>query len=123
MTASIDIWRQATLLLDSSIQQAIQNLDEIAIKIVLVVSESGRLEGTISDGDIRRGLLRGLNLASPISEIVHRNALVVLPGLGRDTVMQLMTANKIQQIPIVDERQHVVGLHLWDEVTTPVARS
>lgn len=123
MTAFIDIWRQATLLPDSSIQQAIQNLDEIAIKIVLVVSESGRLEGTISDGDIRRGLLRGLNLSSPISEIVHRNALVVPPGLGRDTVMQLMTANKIQQIPIVDERQHVVGLHLWDEVTTPVARS
>ncbi len=122
MTASIDIWRQATLPPDSSIQEAIQNLDEIAIKIVLVVSEGGRLEGTISDGDIRRGLLRGLNLGSPISEIVHRNALVVPPGLGRDTVMQLMTANKIQQIPIVDERQHVVGLHLWDEVTTPAAR-
>jgi dTDP-glucose pyrophosphorylase len=109
--------------LDATIRQAIQNLDEIAIKIVLVASERGELEGTISDGDIRRGLLRGLGLDSPISEIVHRNALVVLPGLGRDTVMQLMTANKIQQIPIVDEQQHVVGLHLWNEVATPVVRS
>lgn len=122
MTASVDIWREALLPLDSSIQQAIQNLDETAIKIVLVVSEVGCIEGTISDGDIRRGLLRGLNLGSPISEIVHRDALVVPPGLGRDTVTQLMIANKIQQIPIVDEFQHVVGLHLWDEVITPVAR-
>lgn len=123
MTAPADIWRQATLPPKSSIRQAIQNLDEIAIKIVLVVGENGQLEGTISDGDIRRGLLRGLNLDSPIADIVHRNALVVPPGLGRDTVMQVMTANKIQQIPIVDEQQHVVGLHLWDEVTTPIARS
>ena len=123
MTAPIDIWRQATLPPKASIRQAIQNLDEIAIKIVLVVSENGHLEGTISDGDIRRGLLRGLNLDSPLADILHRNALVVPPGLGRDTVMQLMIANKIQQIPIVDEQQHVVGLHLWDEVTTPAART
>lgn len=122
MTALSDIWRQATLSADASIQQAIQNLDEVAIKIVLVVREDGRLEGTISDGDIRRGLLRGLDLGSPISEIVHRSAFVVPPGLGRETVMQLMTVNKIQQIPIVDELQHVVGIHLWDEVTTPEAR-
>lgn len=123
MSASIELWRQGILPLSANIQQAILNLDEVAIKIVLIVNESGRLEGTISDGDIRRGLLRGLDMSSPLADIVHRNALVVPPGLGRDTVLQLMTANKIQQIPIVDDDQRVVGLHLWDEVTTPTARS
>lgn len=123
MSASIELWRQGILPLSANIQQAILNLDEVAIKIVLIVNESGRLEGTISDGDIRRGLLRGLDMSSPLADIVHRNALVVPPGLGRDTVLQLMTANKIQQIPIVDDDQRVVGLHLWDEVTTPAARS
>lgn len=123
MSASTDLWRRATLPLSATMQQAILNLDEISIKIVLVVNESGRLEGTICDGDIRRGLLRGLDMNSPLADIVHRNALVVPPGLGRDTVMQMMTANKIQQIPIVDDDQRAVGLHLWDEVTTPAARS
>lgn len=123
MSASTELWRQGILPLSANIQQAILNLDEVAIKIVLIVNESGRLEGTISDGDIRRGLLRGLDMSSPLAEIVHRNALVVPPGLGRDTVLQLMTANKIQQIPVVDDDQRVVGLHLWDEVTTPAARS
>jgi NDP-sugar pyrophosphorylase family protein len=46
----------------------------------------------------------------------------VPPELGRELVMQLMVANKIQQIPVVDEHHHVVGLHLWDEITTPPAR-
>lgn len=117
-----NIWRQALIPVDSTIQQAIRNLDQVAIKIVLVINEAGELEGTISDGDIRRGLLKGLDLNSPISSVIHRNALVVPPDMGRATVMQLMVANKIQQIPVVDERRHVVGLYLWDEITVPTVR-
>jgi dTDP-glucose pyrophosphorylase len=122
VTSAEDIWRQAILPVNSTIQQAIRNLDQVAIKIVLVVNEAGELQGTISDGDIRRGLLRGLDLNSPIASVIHHNALVVPPEMAREMVMQLMVANKIQQIPVVDEHHHVVGLHLWDEITTPPAR-
>jgi dTDP-glucose pyrophosphorylase len=115
-------WRKAILPAHATIQQAISNLDQVAIKIVLVVNEAGELEGTISDGDIRRGLLKGLDLNSPITSVIHRNALVVPPEMGREMVMQLMVANKIQQIPAVDEHRHVVGLHLWDEIATPPVR-
>ncbi|MBK7015868.1 MAG: nucleotidyltransferase family protein [Sulfuritalea sp.] len=121
-TTTEDIWRQAILPADVTIQQAIRNLDQVAIKIVLVVNESEELQGTISDGDIRRGLLRGLDLNSPVASIVHRDALVVPRGMARETVVQLMVANKIQQIPVVDEHRHVVGLHLWDEITVPPIR-
>ena len=93
------------------------------MKIVLVVNEEGQLQGTISDGDIRRGLLKGLDLNSCIEEIIHHDALVVPPELGRDTVMQLMVANKIQQIPVVDQHQKVVGLHLWEDIATIPART
>jgi dTDP-glucose pyrophosphorylase len=118
-----EIWRQAILPAHATIEQAIRNLDQVAIKIVLIVNPLGELEGTISDGDIRRGLLKGLNLNSEIVSIVHRNALVVPPEMGRDMVMQLMLANKIQQIPIVNSRHHLVGLHLWNEMSTPANRS
>jgi dTDP-glucose pyrophosphorylase len=120
---SQDLWRQAILPLDSTIQDAIRNLDQLAVRIILIVNESEELHGTISDGDIRRGLLRGLNLNSPIASIVHLNPLVVPPEVGRETVMQLMTVNKVQQIPIVNELRRVVGLHLWDEIAVPPVRS
>jgi dTDP-glucose pyrophosphorylase len=116
------IWHQAILPASATIAQAIQNLDLVAIKIVLVVNETGVLEGTISDGDIRRGLLKGLDLNSPLASIVHHNALVVPPEMSREMVMQLMVVNKIQQIPVVDEQHNIIGLHLWDEITTPPAR-
>lgn len=123
MSTPENIWRQVILPIDSTIQQAIRNLNESSMKIVVVVNGRGELEGTISDGDIRRGLLKGLDFNSPIDSIIHRNALVVPPALGRETVMQLMRVNKIQQIPVVDERQQVVGLHLWDEIASPPVRS
>jgi dTDP-glucose pyrophosphorylase len=116
------LWRKAILPESSTIGQVIRNLDQVAIKIVLVVDEANRLVGTISDGDIRRGLLKGLDLNSSIVSIVHYNALVVPQEISRDMVMQLMVANKVQQIPIVDGQQQLVGLHLWDEITTPPER-
>jgi len=117
------IWRKGILTAHATIQEAISNLDQVAIKIVLVVNEAGVLEGTITDGDIRRGLLKGLDLKSSITDVIHRNALVVPPEMTRELVMQLMVANKIQQIPAVDEHRRVVGLHLWDEIATPPVRS
>ncbi len=122
MVPSEQIWRKAILPADASIHQVVRNLEQVAIKIVLVVNEAGELEGTISDGDIRRGLLKGLDLSSPITNVIHRNALVVPPEMTREMVVQLMLANKIQQIPAVDEYRHVVGLHLWDEIATPPLR-
>lgn len=118
-----ELWAQAIVLISSTIQEVIRNLDEVAVKIVMAVNEAGELQGTISDGDIRRGLLRGLDLKSSIASIIQRTPLVVTPEIGRETVLQLMVANKVQQIPVVDENYRIVGLHLWDEITTPPAKS
>jgi dTDP-glucose pyrophosphorylase len=117
-----DLWREAMLPKEATIEQVVRNLDRVAIKIVLIVNDKDELLGTISDGDIRRGLLKGLTLSSPITEIIHRNPLVVPPEMGRELVTQLMIANKIQQIPVVGEDRQVVGLHLWDQIATPFVR-
>jgi dTDP-glucose pyrophosphorylase len=118
----VELWRQATVKANATIEDVINNLNQVALKIVLVVGDAGELEGTISDGDIRRGLLKGLDINSPIESIIYRNALVVPPDMPHAMVMQLMLANKIQQIPVVDADRHVVGLHLWDAITTPPTR-
>ena len=119
---SLSFWRKALLPADASLQQAIRNLDESGLQIALVVSTDDMLVGTLTDGDVRRGLLRGLNLNSSIDSITYREPLVVPPQLGRDMVLQLMQANKIHQLPVVDEERHVVGLHLWDELMVPGRR-
>lgn len=118
-----EIWPQAVLLESSTIEQAIHNLDQVGIKIILVADKNNKLIGTISDGDIRRGLLKGINLKDTIDRLVNHNALVVPPEMARNLVMELMIANKIQQIPVVDGRRRLVGLHLWDEMSSSPTRS
>lgn len=120
---SADYWKKAVMPPTATVQDAIRNLDEVAVQIILVTNEKGELEGTISDGDIRRGLLKGLDLSSSIHNIVFRSPLVVPEGLERDLVVQLMVANKIRQIPIVDEQSHIVGLHLWNQLMSPSVHS
>ncbi len=115
-------WQSSLLPLQSTIQDVIRNLDESALQITLVVSPDHTLIGTITDGDIRRGLLRGLDLSSPIDSIVYHESLVVTSQMSKDMVIQLMQANKIHQLPIVDEKRKVVGLHLWDDILIPSKR-
>jgi dTDP-glucose pyrophosphorylase len=113
-----DLWRRTLVTVEAPLRHVIETLIETSLRIVLIVDQENRFIGTISDGDIRRGLLVGLNLESSIATIVHHDAVTVRPETGQYEVTRLMLERKIQQIPIIDEFQHVVGLHLWDEVSS-----
>lgn len=116
-------WKNVLVSPDTSIRDTIRTIDQGALKIALVVDADNRLLGTVSDGDVRRGLLRGLDLNTSIDPIIHREPLVAPAELDRETVLQLMHANKIQQLPAVDADRRVVGLYLWDELMVPSQRS
>jgi dTDP-glucose pyrophosphorylase len=115
-------WRKTLVPADGSLQEAICSLDESALQIALVVSPDGTLIGTITDGDIRRGLLRGLTLSSSLASIVRREPLVVPAEMDQATVLQLMKANVYSAIPVVDAERKVVGLHLLRELIAPSQR-
>jgi dTDP-glucose pyrophosphorylase len=116
-------WRDAVLAESVNIGRVVSCLDQTALRIVLIIDEAGALVGTVSDGDIRRGLLKGCTLNSAVDEVVHRNPLVVPMDMDRELVLRLMMVNKIQQIPIVTEDNKVAGMHLWDSLTSVPKRN
>jgi dTDP-glucose pyrophosphorylase len=116
------IWRTTVLPLSSNIKQAIAKLDETGLQIVLVLDAKNILLGTLTDGDIRRGLLRGLTLEEPIESVMRSNSLVVPPNVSKEIVSQLMHANRFRQVPIVNANHELIGLHCWDEIDAPVER-
>ena len=120
---AMETWRAAILPANATLQQAIRNLDQTGFQIAMVVTPEGVLLGTLTDGDIRRGLLRGLGLTSSVETIIFRNPLVAPPQLARAMVIQLMQANKIHQLPVVDASHCVTGLLLWDDLLAPAPRS
>lgn len=115
-------WRKALVRPDATLHEAIEVLNKAGLRIALVASDGDVLVGTITDGDIRRGLLRGLDLRSPIHSVVHRDALVVPPGLDREAIVHLMQANKLQQLPVVDAERRLVDLYVWESVVATESR-
>jgi len=115
---SVNNWEKTVIFENALLRDVAKNLTESSLRIVLVTNESGKLLGTISDGDIRRGLLRGLTLDSDANEVLRGNPLVAPKGMAKALIRQLMILNKVQQIPEIDAEGRVVCLHTWDEFTT-----
>ena len=70
-------WKKIILNNDNTISDVIKNLNKSSAQIVLVVNKNKKFLGTITDGDIRRGLSRGLSLKSNIIKIVNRSPITV----------------------------------------------
>jgi dTDP-glucose pyrophosphorylase len=105
-----------------TIADGLRALEESAAEIALVVDDRDHLFGTLTDGDVRRALLAGASLNAPIDGFYHRDFTAVSAGAGRAEVMDLMRARRIAQIPIIDEQQRLIGLHLLHEIIGGSAR-
>jgi dTDP-glucose pyrophosphorylase/predicted transcriptional regulator len=106
----------------SSLQQVMRCIDHNAKGIALVVDEQQRLLGTVTDGDLRRALLRGATLECAIESYMGRHFTVVGPQAGRAEVLDLMRARHIEQVPIVDGEGKLVGLHVLREIIGTIER-
>ncbi len=112
----VDRLEQLTVRAQASIRQAMQMIDRGACEIVLVIDESGKLIGTVTDGDIRRALLRGSSLDDSIDGVMNHRFTSVHEKSTRSEVLDLMRARTIEQIPIVDGQGRLTGLHLLREM-------
>ena len=108
-------WKQTVLTTKASIQDVLKNLNKTGARITMVENSKKEFQGTVSDGDIRRGLINGLQLNSSIKKIVNKNSLTVIPKTKSEKVLNLMSKYKIQQIPDIDKKK-IIGLYLWDEI-------
>lgn len=99
----------------SPVRDAIQRIDTGALHIALVVGNENRLLGTVTDGDVRRGLLRGVSLDDPVERVMNRTPVTVSVGEGRPEALRLMREMEIHQVPVVDPEGRVVGLETHDE--------
>ena len=113
-------WENSIIKENSTLKDVIKNISDNLLKISLVVDSNKSLIGTIVDGDIRRALINGMTLKSKISNIYNKSPIVALAQDNNAYILSLMIKYKVYQIPIVDEKNIVVGLRLWDEIQSPL---
>ena len=80
------------------------------------------MAGTIVDGDIRRGLLKGINLKDSIIKIMNKNSLTVDLNTREKETIYLMKTNLIQHIPAINKKKEILGLYVSPDVVSPIKR-
>jgi dTDP-glucose pyrophosphorylase len=116
-------WNRTIISSESTVREAIEIIDAAGLQIALVVDENKRLLGTVTDGDIRRAVLRGLSLDEPATQVMNPNPATAREQDDRDTLLALMRHRRIHQVPVLDATWRVVGLEVIDDLLKPRPRT
>ena len=92
-----------------SVLDALGVMDKASTKIVLVINDNSQLLGTLTDGDVRRGLIKGISLESPVNKVMKTDYnFVYLENVGR--AENEIRDSSLNKLPVLDRDHRVVGL-------------
>lgn len=114
----MDLWKNILIESTTTILDSLKIITAGTAQIALVVDQNKKLMGTVTDGDIRTGILAGIKLESPVQAIMNANPIKAIENINdeREKLISLMLQHHIRQLPIVNKAGEVVGLRTLDEL-------
>jgi dTDP-glucose pyrophosphorylase len=104
---------------NDSIKLALEKLNNVPENLTLfVIDETNKLVGTITDGDIRRGLLAGKSITDPVEEIVFRNFTYIKKNSYNIEVIKIIREKRIKLVPLVDDDFNILKLIDFSKIKT-----
>lgn len=103
---------------DISVKEAMQKLNDTAERILFVVEKGDRLVGTVTDGDIRRGIINGLTFKDEVRKLMHTDFSKVTSGMRglAQRVKEIMLKERIERIPVVDKDNVIEDVITWTDI-------
>lgn len=111
-------WKNILVSSESKLRQVLKVIDNESLKLALVVDSKNMLLGTITDGDIRRALIKNISLDACVIEVMNRKPTVVEYGTPKHKLLGLMEKKKLHALPILNNGE-VVGLETLCQVIQP----
>lgn len=102
--------RKVTVSPTDSMRSVIEVIDRAELQVALVIDAEGRLLGTITDGDVRRALLRGMRLDDLASTVMNALPIVATSEESEAAIHSLMQMTGLRRIPVVGDEGQLVGL-------------
>ncbi|WP_433692505.1 nucleotidyltransferase family protein [Herbaspirillum seropedicae] len=109
-------WKSIAVSRDTQLEAAISVLETGGQRIVLVVDDDERLQGTLTDGDVRRALLRHKSLTTPVEQVMCASPQVAQLDWSRERILSLMESSRLLHLPVLDSSGRVVGLETLHEL-------
>lgn len=102
------------------IYKTIQQIDKNVREFVVVVDKNSNILGTVTDGDIRRAILKGMDLNQPVKKIMNANPKTSGKDATRVKTLQILKKYKIRQLPIVSEKGKLLDIVFLDNLVDNV---
>lgn len=109
-------WTRSLIAPEATISAALATIEAVDAKIALVVDGERTLLGTVTDGDIRRGILRGVALDEQVSGIMNRAPTTAAAGEDRDSLFSVMQRGGYRNLPLLDSAGRVIGIEWLDHL-------
>ena len=103
-------WQDALVDSDISFETAIAKLNEVGLRILLFVDEERKLLGTLTDGDVRRAILKRVPLESSVSEVMNAQPRTVEKSETSVNTINLMESLGLLHMPVVDAEGRAVNV-------------
>jgi dTDP-glucose pyrophosphorylase len=103
----------------ATLRDALEAMTRSCRQVALVVDRDARLLGLMTDGDVRKALLRGVALDAKVEEVMNRTPVVAPAGVSRGEALALMRSRSIRHVPVLDERRAVVDLLRLEDLLAP----
>jgi len=103
---------------DMPILQAAEKLDKAGTGALVLCSPDRKLVGMLTDGDIRRAVMKGQSLERPCEAIASRNPTTIRTGYTSSQALHVLNEHDINQLPVVDEQGTVVDLLLRRDIVS-----
>lgn len=97
-----------------TISNGIKRLDQSGEKIILVTKD-GILSGVITDGDVRRWILKNGSFEETVDKLMHRNPKVVSEE-EKEQAKQIMVEYRLEAVPVVDQYDRPVDVIFWRDL-------
>src|SRR5205809_7295157 len=104
----------------ATLRSALEAMTRSGRQVALVVDGDRRLLGLMTDGDVRKALLRGVALDAKVDEVMNRTLVVASAGVWRGEALVLMRWRSIRHVPVADERRAVSLLLRPEGLLSPV---
>ncbi|WP_444641662.1 nucleotidyltransferase family protein [Caproiciproducens sp. R1] len=109
-------WEKILISPDTKIQKAIEIIDASSQQIAVVTDRDGKLLGTVTDGDVRRGILKGIPLSCPVEDIMNPHPVTIPEMKDQTSILNILKVNKLRHLPVVDGTGRVTGVEWIDDL-------
>lgn len=94
----------------TTIRDTVEVIEMGASQLALVVNDGGKLLGIVSDGDVRRSILKDIPASEPVERIMNPKPQTILEGTSTRNVLRLMRRENLRHFPVVNSDGVVIDI-------------